>query len=260
MFMVMFIFNIGCEQEDIHKLSDYKYFDDPTCKGYGAVNYWHTISPSEQADVVAKYGVDVYHIEYFVEEYRKDLNTLKVKYADLLSECRKRKVVLFVSIFNDNSHLSKYDNTPWKPSLEYLNEALNAIIDAGSEGVIVQPVCETKTTLGLRFETLAKVKLDKEGFRTCYNRDSRPRSVRAGWDYAAYHPFTTTEKVPATVVCVTDTGLLLNKLGGFDKFDANRVTEYGTRVLKGWNCPLILYGLLHKEVDEEAIKALGAIK
>ena len=244
-----------------HKLSGYTYFDNPMCKGYGAVNYWHTLKAKDQADLVAEYGVNVYHIEFFGwADSRRDLDSVKGKYKDLLAECRKRKVVLFVSIFNDNSHLSKYGNTPWIPSLDYLKSALNFIIEQGSDGVIIQPVAETQTSVGSNFETYAKGTLSQKGFRTCYNRGSRPSAPPAGWTFAGYHPNNTTTKVPAGAVCVTDTGNILNQLGGYSQFDPAKVTAYGNTVLKTWHRPLVLYGFQHKSLDKESVKALGNVK
>lgn len=255
------LLNVGCTNLMPNKLSNYTYFDNPMCKGYGAVNYWHTLNASDQADLVAEYGVNVYHIEFFGwADSRINLDNVKSKYKDLLSECRKRKVVLFVSIFNDNSHLSKYGNTPWVPSISYLESALDFIIQQGGEGVIVQAVAETQTSVGSQFESIAKNKLASAGIRSCYNKGSRPSAPPAGWTFAAYHPNTTSAKIPAGAVDVTDTGNILNQLGGYSKFDANAVTTYGNTVLKTWKRPLILYGFLHTSLDAEAVKALGNIK
>ena len=249
------------EDKKIHKLPTRTYFDNPMCKGYGAVNNWFSINMAAQADVVAEYGVDVYHIEFFGwADTRTDLDKIKPKYIELLAECRKRNVVLFVSVFNDNSHLSKYGNKPWIPSLEYLKSSLTFIIEQGGEGVIVQPVAETQTSVGSKFEAYGKTALANAGIKSCYNKGSRPSSPPAGWTYAAYHPNTTSAKIPAGAICVTDTGSILRELGGYTKFDAAKVTAYGDKVLKTWKRPLILYGFQHTVLDREAVQALGNIK
>lgn len=238
----------------------YRYFDDPRCAGYGAVNAWATISSEDQAEEIASHDLDVYHIELLSwANFRTDLETTRTQYKKLVKECRKRKVVLFVSVFNDNSHLGKYGNTPWSPSVTYLHSALDIVLNEGNKGVIVQPVGETQTSNGKRFENEAVIRLAQAGFRTCYNRGSRPNGPPNGWNYAAYHPTSTSSRIGSGVVDVTDTGNILMQLGGYSSFHPNSIVTYGNQVLNGWHRPLILYGFLHTSIDKAALEALESV-
>jgi len=250
---------------------EFVYFDNPRCAGYGPVNYWRDIAPQEAAQRVAAAGLDMYHIELLGwAETHSSASVAVSAYRELLKECRKHKIVLFTSIWNNNSHLSKYGNTPWTPSMAELNECLEAIIAEGPEGQIVQPVGETQTSQGKQFESAAWSRLSQAHIRTCYNRGSRPANPPAGWDYAAFHPVSMGQTIPAGAVCVTDTGAILRgrgraagwprELGGYEKFNPETVRLYANQCLNGWKRPLILYGFLHKGLDVEAMTVLGKVK
>ena len=240
---------------------EYVYFDNARCAGYGAVNYWHTLPAAEQAAAISDAGLDVYHIELLGwADARISPEAARQPYLDLLAECRQRKVVLFTSIFNDNSHLSKYGNTPRAPSLSTLMQSLVYILEAGPEGQIVQPVGETQTSTGKQFETAAGAALRQAGFKTCWNSGSRPSSPPSGWDYAAYHPTSTGKVIPKGAACVTDTGAILVQLGGYAQFNAAAVESYGRQCLDEWKRPCILYGFQHKAIDIDAAQALGRVK
>ena len=261
----------------VTKRPSYRYFDNPQCAGYGAVNYWQTLSASDQAEAISSRGLDVYHIELLSwAEARTDIGAVKSKYKKLLSECRDRRVVLFISVFNDNSHLAKYGNTPWVPAISYLHSALDIILAEGPTGVIVQPVGETQTSLGSKFEGEARSRLAAAGFMTCYNRGSRPTGAPGGWNFAAYHPFHLGDKIPGGAVCVTDTGsillsngavnnsvaedqFLILELGGYDKFNPDTVKTYANKVLNTYHRPVILYGFLHKSIDKASLDALASV-
>ena len=245
---------------------EYVYLDDPKCVGYGDVNAWHQGDQADKIEKVAKAGADVYHFEYLgwgaTRLYTAEAGA--EAYHRLITAARKRKVVAFVSALNDNSHLPKYDNTPTVYSMAELNKVLDIIMAEGPEGVIVQPVGETQTSRGREFETAAWHRLTQAGFRTCYNRGSRPTSVPLNWTYAAFHPTSIDQTVPAGVACVTDTGAILRdggwprQLGGYHKFDPNMVRLYGERC-RVWGVSCTLYGFLHPDVDTKAIEALAEV-
>jgi hypothetical protein len=244
---------------------DFVYFDNPNCVGYGPVNFWWQMDHEEVIREMAKNGLDVYHIELLGwADTRIMPEQVGDPYRRLLKECRKHKIALFVSAFNDNARFKKYGNRPWNPSLELLHMALNIIIAEGPEGVIVQPVAETGSDYGKRFENEALVRLSESGFRTCYNRGSRPTKVPEGWTYAAYHPRSIAESIPAGTVCVTDTGSVLREryareLGGYEQFNVDALYGHAKRVLKSGN-PFVAYGFLHSEFDSGAVEKLGRVK
>jgi len=264
--------------DDVTKRPSFRYFDDARCAGYGAVNFWHTLSAAKQAEAISSRGLDVYHIELLSwAEARTDLESVRKAYNDLVDECRLRRVTLFVSVFNDNSHLAKYGNTPWVPSLSYLQSALDIILSKGLEGVIIQPVAETQTSVGSQFETAGRSRLAAGGFLTCYNHGSRPSGPPAGWNFAAYHPNLTGDNIPGGAVCVTDTGSILRtatldgtttaveekalimELGGYEKFNPDAVKSYAGKVLNTYHRPCILYGFLHTAIDTAGLDALASV-
>ena len=239
----------------------YVYFDDPSCAGYGAVNFWHRLDPKAQAEAIADRGLDVYHIELLGwAGSRISPDQAREPYRKLLSECRKRKVVLFTSIFNDNSHLAKYDNSPYKPSYAELHKCTQFILSEGAEGQIIQPTGETQTGVGKRLQNDDGYILKDAGFKICWNQGSRPSAPPAGWDFAAYHPTSTGVTIPSGAVCVTDTGQILRQMGGYSQFNASAVESYANQCLNGWRRPCILYGFLHQAIDTAALDALSRVK
>jgi len=181
--------------------------------GWGPVNRLGDYDPNAAAAACVEFGARVLHIEFikWIGTGLPDLNATKLHYAALLEACRRRRVTLFVSSFNDNAHLSKHGRVGRATPKKYLEQVAAIILAYGPEGVVVQPVGETQTEVGKWFEQHWKAV--GKGFPLVYNGGSRPTRVPSGYKYAAYHPRSTSDTFPAGLVAVTDTGTILHELG-----------------------------------------------
>lgn len=236
----------------------YRYFDAADCVGAGCVNNWLNIDPDAHAEAIAAAGLDCLHIEFYPwGSLRRPLADIKGPFKALLKACRKRNVVLFTCIFNDNFHTAKYGNTPWRPTVDPLLAALDFVTAQGPEAQIVQPVGETQTAVGKQFEAMARDKLARAGILSCFNGNGgHPSSRPAGWQFAAVHPSRDDSCTPGWAVCVTDHGAFLqNELGGLSGWHAGKV-ESVARNLKSYKRPAVFYGFLNPTTDSLCLDAI----
>ena len=136
-------------------------------------------------------------------------------YKLAVKRCRERNIWMMTSILNNNCHLSKYGNkgytitSVWPKALQFLA----AVKEMGPANQIVQPLAETQTADGKKWEAEAVKQL--VGFELAYNGNGgRPASKAAGFTRLAYHPTKTSEKVPAGSLAVSDCGSIILQLHG----------------------------------------------
>lgn len=234
--------------------------------GYGIDNYWMNVSPSDIAKSVSDKKLTITSIEFLgwaSSGYYENPTALKEKYKALVEQTRKYKVVLFISICNDNKGSGKYGDNTKALNLytAQIRQALQIILDEGSEGVIVQSVAETRTSAGQSFEAEANNRLAAAGFKTCWNRGSRPSSSN-GCNYFAYHPASVSDAGPVGAIVVTDHSAILtqlnigNSLYGYG--DPAKVEPYASKVHQNGRA-FIYYGFGHKTIDKDTIKAIGNV-
>ena len=234
---------------------------------YGRVNWW-----AEDWNVLLQ-DLDVcqecnvgYHIEMAawagtgVWNDPAKLEGVISTYKRLVAECRKRGLWLFVSVVNDNMHLSKYGNVGVKLSSvrAQANQLVAAIKECGSENVIVQPVGETQTDDGRAFEIYCAAEL--AGFILVSNGEGGSPSKKATWaSFRAYHPSSVSVTVASDAFAVSDHGTIIKQLnqgGGLN-------TPGNPSAIKAWfakhaaaGCPaIVLYHFQQQGHDADAIRA-----
>ena len=238
---------------------------------YGRVNRW-TLSRDilhQELDLMQECGVSGYMIEMASwARYQKQpwdetwIKMIKREYRHLLKECRKRDIWLFVSIVNDNMGKGKYGDTG--PALEevydYALKLAKIIKRCGSKGVIIQPVAETNTQAGKRFELECITLFD--GFTLIYNGDyGSPKTCPNGYDFRAVHPSHITSNVPTDAIIISDHGVIIRELsidGGLEsKGDPNKVKMWVEK-LSQQGVPVVgYYAFKYEDFDPDTILALG---
>lgn len=238
---------------------------------YGRVNKWVLSRKTSirELDLMAKSGCTGYLIEMaggagikaapwtdaWVEE-------IESHYKWLLRECRARKLWLFVSVVNDNMGQGKHGDK--NPKLEKVYQTALKLLDVvkrhGSKGVYVQPVAETQTKSGEKYEQEAIRKLS--GFNLVYNGNygSPSKPISGMGDYAV-HPARIDEKNPKSAFVVSDhsnTIREMNRGGSLEaKGDPAKVSKWAANVKKT-GCPVCAYyGFLYEGLDKETIETLG---
>jgi hypothetical protein len=226
--------------------------------GWGPVNAWREIDPVALASACVRYGCRILHIEYITWTARglPDAAATARAYERLLAECRRRKVTLFVSAFNDNAHLSKHGHVGVETPRDYLRDVAVVLRRCGSEGVIVQPTAETQTDTGRWFEGHCQAVL--AGFPRVYNGGSRPTSVPAGYRWAAYHPRAASDSVPGGLVAVTDTGTILHELGLYTGGGDPAKCAAWVRRMLGRGNPAILYQFRGAAISDAMLAAVSS--
>jgi len=244
-----------------------------TLTGYGRVNYWASKGKGTlRKDVVAcaAAGVGCYTIEMggwaetsayrlvFGSDKRLE-ETIKL-YGWLVDQCRVLGLWLHVSIVNDNMGSGKYGDA--RVSLENgwddAVKLLQCVRENGPKNVLAQPVGETQTSAGSRFEALACAEL--RDFDTVNNHGSRPWGS-AGMKYFAWHPFSIGDVAgaPREALIVSDTGKIIIEIGGSLDGAANpgQIKKYiGTCKARGC-LGAIYYAFLRQDHDAAAIKTIG---
>ena len=238
---------------------------------YGRVNRW-TLSRAtlkKELNLMKDCGVAGYMIELaswaphtqqpWTEEW---IEMVRKEYHYLLKECRKRDLWLFVSIVNDNMGKGKYSDTG--PALEkvynYALQLANIVKHHGAKGVIIQPVAETNTEAGMRFEKDC-LQLLKE-FTLVYNGDyGSPKETPAEYDFRAIHPSHITSNVPSDAFIISDHGLIIRELSINDDVesqgDPKKVKDWRDR-LSAQGVPIVgYYAFKYEEFDPDTIRALG---
>lgn len=237
---------------------------------YGRVNQW-TVSRQilrNELNLMKECGVTGYMIELAVWDGVDDkwsnewiVRTQK-NYRWLLRECRKRKIWLFVSIINDNMGKGKYGDTG--PTLEKVYESalqLASIVKrGGSKGVIVQPVAETQTPTGQRFEQECRKIL--ENFTLVYNGEGgHPESTPEGFHFRAVHPAHIVSSVADDTLVISDHGLIIRELsidGGLEsRGNPQKVVTWVQRLQQQGVAVVGYYAFKYDQFDPATIRALG---
>lgn len=241
---------------------------------YGRVNRWtlsrHTLE--QELDLMQECGVSGYMIELagwgrhdqepWCEEW---LKTIRREYRHLVKECRKRDLWLFVSIVNDNMGKGKYGDTG--PALEavynYALRLAEIIKQFGTKNIIIQPVAETNTEAGRRFEEHCAENLDS--FILVYNGSGGfPKHCPEEFDFRAVHPSHIVSTVPTDALIISDHGLIIRELA----FDGGLESRGNPEKVKRWvnrlsqqGVPVVgYYAFKYEEYDPDTIRALGRMK
>ena len=238
---------------------------------YGRVNYWtrDKSTLTKELDAIVRHGATGYMIEMagwadstgkmWTDGWLKDIESM---YDWLLAECRARKLWLFVSIVNDNMGKGKYgDKGPELAKVYDKAQKLVKIVkDGGKDGVYVQPVAETQTSAGAKFEQYCIQQLN--GFPLVYNGNGgHPTKIAAGMSAYAVHPSRIAAPNPGNAFAISDHGLIIRELniGGSisGHGDPVRIRKWASNV-KSQGCPVCgYYAFQVKDFDNDAIKALG---
>ena len=237
---------------------------------YGRVNQW-TVSRQilrNELNLMKECGVNGYMIELAVWDGVDDkwsdewIIRIQKNYRWLLRECRKRKIWLFVSIINDNMGKGKYGDTG--PTLEKVYESalqLASIVKrGGSKGVIVQPVAETQTPTGQRFEQECRKML--ENFTLVYNGEGgHPKSTPEGFHFRAVHPAHIVSSVADDALVISDHGLIIRELsidGGLEsRGNPQKVVTWVKRLQQQGVAVVGYYAFKYDQFDPATIRALG---
>ena len=237
-------------------------FDSRLFAGAGNVNWWAQSNAEVELNKLVAAGMPCYAIEAFgwgpTHGYDKP-DEIITALERIVSGCKKRGIVLFVSLTNDNMGQIKHGNTdPRKlgdflPQIEKVARWLSA---NDWPGLYVQPVAETQTDGGRAIEALCQGLFPKD--RLVYNGDGgHPRSVPSWAGQAAYHATHLTDKVPAGMWDVTDHGTALGELGGTQAqaYDNGKVEADAKRAREA-NQPYVLYMFQQRVMDAGNLAAV----
>ena len=237
---------------------------------YGRVNQW-TMSRQilrDELNLMKECGVNGYMIELAVWDGVDDkwsdewIVRIQKSYRWLLRECRKRKIWLFVSIINDNMGQGKYGDTG--PALESVFDSAQQLVKiikkCGHKGVIVQPVAETQTPAGRRFEEYCTQEL--EDFTLVYNGNGgHPKTTLEGYDFRAVHPSHIVSSVADEALVISDHGVIIRELsidGGLEsKGDPDKVKSWVKRLQQQGIAVVGYYAFKYDQFDPATIRALG---
>lgn len=237
---------------------------------YGRVNRWPTSRETlrSELNLMKECGVSGYMIELAVWNGVDDkwsdewIARTEKSYRWLLRECRKRKIWLFVSIVNDNMGKGKYGDTG--PALEQVyNQAkqLALIVKKyGPKGVIIQPVAETQTSAGQRFEQECKTELEE--FTLVYNGNGgQPKSTPEGFHFRAVHPSHIASNVADDALVISDHGLIIRELaidnGLESKGNPTKVKIWAEKLRQQGIAVVGYYAFKYSDFDPDTIRALG---
>ena len=239
---------------------------------YGRVNRW-TISKQtlrQELNLMKKCGVSGYMIEManwgrysdcepWSEEWIKQIEE---SYRYLVKECRRRKLWLFVSVINDNMGKGKYGDKG--PKLEAVYDSalprIKIIKKYGQKGVIIQPVAETQTSAGQRFEQDCLRELND--FLLVYNGNGgHPSHTPDGYHFRATHPSHIVSSVDNDALVISDHGIIIRELsvdGGLEsKGDPEKIQMWVNRLQKQGIAVVGYYAFKYADFDPETIRALG---
>lgn len=237
---------------------------------YGRVNRWPTSRETlrSELNLMKECGVSGYMIELAVWNGVDDkwsdewIARTEKSYCWLLRECRKRKIWLFVSIVNDNMGKGKYGDTG--PALEQVyNQAkqLAFIVKKyGPKGVIIQPVAETQTSAGQRFEQECKTELEE--FTLVYNGNGgHPKSTPEGFHFRAVHPSHIASNVADDALVISDHGLIIRELaidnGLESKGNPTKVEMWAEKLRQQGIAVVGYYAFKYSDFAPDTIRALG---
>lgn len=238
---------------------------------YGRVNRWTSSEEilHQELDLMQRCGVTGYMIELAVWERSETekwsdewIRYTEKKYRQLLKECRKRDLWLFVSIVNDNMGKGKYGDTG--PTLEKVYNKALKLVDFikkyGPRHVVIQPVAETNTSHGEQFERHCIETL--QDFILVYNGQyGYPKQIASGFDFRAVHPSHITSKVPSDALVISDHGLIIRELsidGGLESKGHPDKIEAWVKAMKEQGVPVVgYYAFKYNDFDPDTISALG---
>jgi len=243
---------------------------------YGRVNWWWKSRSlwKKEMDALVQHGGSGYMIElagwrsavgqeskWWTDSWVK--NQLEL-YRQIHKDAKDRGLWLFVSIVNDNMGSGKYgDKKQFNVGNCYDKcvKLLEGIIKDGKDNVVVQPVAETQTAGGRKFEDYAKTQLAKAGFLTCNNGAGGHPSGTNGMNFYAVHPSKVSATNPSSAFVISDHGLIIREMniGGALVAHGNpdKVTQF-VQNNKKRGVPVIgYYAFLVQDYDGETIKALG---
>ena len=242
-----------------------------TLTGYGRVNCWASGRKKDlRRDLIecAVSGVSCYHIElagwsrYSIFTDANALNRTKERYEWIVKRCRALGLWLFVSVVNDNMGKGKYGDTG--PTLEKAwgtaIELLNLVHKFGKKNVIVQPVAETNTPSGSRFENECKAKL--AGWTLVYNGSGGQPKGTNGMAFAAYHASSIDKckSINGGFINSSDHGLIIRELASDGSLDGPGDPAKLKRLVsisKSVGNPLVVYYAFKRQKhDRNAIRAL----
>lgn len=241
---------------------------------YGRVNTWWKSSSlwEKEMNAIVKSGGSGYMIElagwqshsakdWWSESWIKKQLSL---YSDIHKAAKKRGLWLFVSIVNDNMGSGKYgDKKQFTVANTYDKcvKLLEGIVKDGNANVVIQPVAETQTAAGKKFESYAKSQLQAKGFLTCFNGNGGYPSGSSGCNFFAVHPSKIATPNPSSALVISDHGLIIRELNQGGSLVAHGdpakiATFVANNKKKG--CPVVgYYAFQVEDYDECAIKALG---
>ncbi len=239
---------------------------------YGRVNQW-TVSRQilrNELNLMKECGVSGYMIEMaswgrysdcepWSEEWIKQIEE---SYRHLVKECRRRKLWLFVSVVNDNMGKGKYGDKG--PKLEAVYDSALQLIKIikkySHKGVIIQPVAETQTSAGQRFEQDCLREL--KDFLLVYNGNGgHPDHTPDGYHFRATHPSHIVSSVDNDALVISDHGIIIRELsvdGGLEsKGDPEKIQMWVNRLQKQGVAVVGYYAFKYDQFDPATIRALG---
>ena len=238
---------------------------------YGRVNRWGTSQQIllDELDLMKECGVSGYMIEmagweqHPAEAWSEEwIRSIGKSYRHLVKNCRKRNLWLFVSVVNDNMGKGKYGDTG--PTLESVFDSAQRLVKiikkCGHKGVIVQPVAETQTPAGRRFEEYCTQEL--EDFTLVYNGNGgHPKTTPEGYDFRAVHPSHIVSSVADETLVISDHGVIIRELsidGGLEsKGDPAKVKSWVKRLQRQGIAVVGYYAFKYDQFDPATIRALG---
>ena len=238
-------------------------------RGYGRVNYWYLDDGELDKDLARckASGVDIYHIEYSgfgPTNIYVNINTDKVRktYKKLVKKIRALGMWLFVSVVNDNMGSGKYGDQKIPLSKLYNNALaeLAFIKSCGSDNVIIQPVAETQTSVGTKFENDTKALL--AGWTLVNNGSGGRPSGNNGMAYRAVHPANIKAcSQYGNAIVSSDHGLLIRELAMDGSLNGpgspQKIAEF-LKNSKAAGAPMCVYYAFQREKhDRGAIEAMG---
>ena len=239
---------------------------------YGRVNAWHYDKSMwrKEMDTLVKHGGAGYMIELSSWQSNSDIKwwtdawvkKIVELYREIHADAKARGLWLFVSVVNDNMGSGKYgDKKQYTVANCYdkLVRILDGIITDGSDNVVVQPVAETQTPGGKKFEAYAKDRLNKRGFLTCNNGSGGHPTSTNGMTYYAVHPSKVSVNNPSNAFVVSDHGQIIRELNGgplVGHGNPAKISQW-VQLNKKRGCPVVgYYAFKVEDYDGDAIKAL----
>lgn len=239
---------------------------------YGRVNAWHYSRSlwRKEMDALVKHGGAGYMIElaswqtnskvkWWSEAWLKEISSL---YGQIHADAKARGLWLFVSVVNDNMGSGKYGDTreySVAKCYDMLVRLLDNVIADGASNVVVQPVAETQTAAGKKFEAYARDRLHRRGFLTCNNGAGGHPTSANGMTYFAVHPSKISVNNPSNAFVISDHGQIIRELNGGPLVGHGNVANIKkwVGINKARGCPVIgYYAFKVEDYDGNAIKAL----